>query len=119
MRPKYFSTQKPHFNHLTNVCSSVSGRMHLVYYEILILQDNQNLKADLWKPVTKKEKMPREQNLYGVKKRYFRAPEEDDPKKEFLRYFSFRMVVVVVLVFVPKIIIIVVDVAVVVIIVVL
>ena len=66
-----------------------SGRGNLVYYEILILQDEKNRKQDqsLWfKKPPKKEELVHEQGLYGVKKRYYLAPKVDDLSKDFLRY---------------------------------
>merc|ERR1712142_564190 len=66
------------------------GRINLVYYEILILQDEKNQKKDqkLW--ISKKEESPKkedlimEQGLYGVKKRYYLPPRKDDSFKDFL-----------------------------------
>ena len=59
--------------------------MNLLYYEILILQDNKNLKESLWGPKYNKSKMATDEGLYVVKKRYFIPPKHDDPKKQFVR----------------------------------
>ena len=66
-----------------------SGRAELKYYEIMILQDEKHWQQtnDFWKPIVKETKdMPHEQGLYGVKKRYYLPPKEDDVNKEFLRF---------------------------------
>ena len=64
---------------------SSAGRQNLVYYEILILQDNNHLNTILWKPVRDKKNLTHEQGLYGVKKRYYLPPKKDDKSKDFLR----------------------------------
>ena len=57
----------------------------MIFYEILILQDEKNLRENLWKPQIPKGKMVHEQLMYGVKKRYYLAPRKDDPSKDFVR----------------------------------
>ena len=71
---------------LDKILFSLLGRNNLVYYEILILQDERHLKEILWKPKRSKDKMVHEQGLYGVKKRYYLPPKKDDTEKDFLRW---------------------------------
>ena len=64
----------------------IAGRVNLVYYEILVLQDSKHLNTKLWKPVVDQKKMPTEQGLYGVKRRFYLPPKVDDDTKDYVRW---------------------------------
>ena len=66
------------------------GRKDLKYYEIMILQDEDHLNEDLWKPRVPRNKMPHVEGMLGVKRRYHLPPKNDDPDKDYLRYTNGR-----------------------------